>query len=138
MSNNQVEGMMDTTMEKIRQMVDVNSIIGDPITTGDGTTIIPISKVTYGFAAGGSDLPAKKDSSKDLFGGGSGAGITISPVAFLTVCKGDIKLLQIETFNNTADRIVGMVPNIMDKFGDMRKKNSKKSEKKDSDDSFDI
>ena len=79
-----IGSLMDTTMEKIKEMIDVNTIIGEPITSPDGTLIIPVSKVIYGFAAGGSDLPTKKEN-KDCFGGGSGAGVTIQPVAFLTV-----------------------------------------------------
>lgn len=80
MSEHPIQGMMDTSMQKIKEMVDVNTIIGEPIHCPDGTMIIPVSKVTYGFASGGSDFPTKTE--KDLFGGGSGAGITISPVAF--------------------------------------------------------
>ena len=68
-----IGSLMDTTMEKIKEMIDVNTIIGEPITSPDGTLIIPVSKVSYGFAAGGSDLPTKKEN-KDCFGGGSGAG----------------------------------------------------------------
>ena len=75
-----IGSLMDTTMEKIKEMIDVNTIIGEPITSPDGTLIIPVSKVSYGFAAGGSDLPTKKEN-KDCFGGGSGAGVTIQPVA---------------------------------------------------------
>ena len=70
-----IGNLMDTTMNKIKEMVDVNTIVGEPITAPDGTLIIPVSKVTYGFAAGGSDLPTKKEN-KDCFGGGSGAGVT--------------------------------------------------------------
>ena len=75
-----IGNLMDTTMNKIKEMVDVNTIVGEPITAPDGTLIIPVSKVTYGFAAGGSDLPTKKEN-KDCFGGGSGAGVTI-PVSY--------------------------------------------------------
>ena len=117
-----INGLMDTTMKKIKEMIDVNTIIGDPITTPDGTTIIPVSKVSYGFASGGSDLPTKKDN-KDCFGGGSGAGVTINPVAFLYVCKGNVKLIPIEKYDGAVDRIVGMVPEVLDKVSDMFKKN---------------
>ena len=88
-----IGSLMDTTMEKIKEMIDVNTIIGEPITSPDGTLIIPVSKVSYGFAAGGSDLPTKKEN-KDCFGGGSGAGVTIQPVAFLTVYQGDVRLVS--------------------------------------------
>ena len=79
MSDHPIKDMMGITMEKIKEMVDVNTIIGEPIVLADGTTIIPISKVSFGFASGGSDLPAKVE---NLFGGGTGAGVTIQPIAF--------------------------------------------------------
>lgn len=109
-----IGNLMDTTMNKIKEMVDVNTIIGEPITSPDGTLIIPVSKVSYGFAAGGSDLPTKKEN-KDCFGGGSGAGVTIQPVAFLTVYKGDVKLVPVEKYDGAADRVVGMIPDVIDK-----------------------
>ncbi len=121
MSDHPINSLMDTTMKKIKEMIDVNTIIGDPITTPDGTTIIPVSKVSYGFASGGSDLPTKKDN-KDCFGGGSGAGVTINPVAFLTITKGNVKLIPIEKYDGAVDRIVGMVPEVIDKVADMIKK----------------
>ncbi len=131
MSENKVEGMMGVTMDKIRDMIDVNTIIGNPITTNDGTTIIPVSKVTYGFASGGSDFPNKKFEQKDLFGGGSGAGITISPVAFLVINKDDIKLLQVESFNGAIDRIIALTPDIVNKITSaIKKRKEKKSESK--------
>ncbi len=121
MSDHPINSLMDTTMKKIKEMIDVNTIIGDPITTPDGTTIIPVSKVSYGFASGGSDLPTKKDN-KDCFGGGSGAGVTINPVAFLSITKGNVKLIPIEKYDGAVDRIVGMVPEVIDKVADMIKK----------------
>ena len=123
MSEHPIQGMMDTSMQKIKEMVDVNTIIGEPIHCPDGTMIIPVSKVTYGFASGGSDFPTKTE--KDLFGGGSGAGITISPVAFLTISNGEVKLLPIAPANNTADRIVEMVPAVVDKVSALFKKEKK-------------
>ena len=75
MSDNQVNNLLGVTMDKIKQMVDVNTVIGDPVTTPDGTTVIPVSRVSYGFASGGSDLPSKAQPSAGLFAGGSGAGI---------------------------------------------------------------
>ena len=129
MSEHPIEGMMSTTLEKIKQMVDVNSIVGDPITSPDGTIIIPISKVSYGFASGGSDIPTKAQPAKDLFGGGTGAGITINPVAFITISNGNVKLLQIDPYNSSADRVVGMVPDMVDKISSLfsKKKEEKKS-----------
>ena len=101
MGNHPIDGMLGTTMEKIKEMVDVDSVIGKPITTPDGTTVIPISKVSYGFASGGSDFPAKSQPAKDFFGGGAGAGITITPIAFLSICNADVKLIQVEPFEET-------------------------------------
>lgn len=116
MSEHPIEGLMGITMQKIKEMVDVNTIIGDPVITPDGTTIIPVSKVSFGFASGGSDLPTKDP--KQTFGGGGGAGITLQPLAFLVVKDGDVKLLQIATASNTADKVVNSVPEIIDKISD--------------------
>ena len=123
-----IEGVMSTTMQKIKEMVDVNTIIGDPVTTPDGTTIIPVSKVTFGFASGGSDLPTS--SPKQTFAGGGGAGVTIQPLAFLVVHQGDVKLLQIATSSNTADKIVNAVPDVIDKISDAIAKGKESSVKK--------
>lgn len=122
-----IEGVMSTTMQKIKEMVDVNTIIGNPITTPDGTTIIPVSKVSFGFASGGSDLPTANP--KQTFGGGGGAGITLQPIAFLVVHEGNVRLLQIATASNTADKVVNAVPDIIDKVSDILSK-SKEKEKK--------
>lgn len=132
MVENKLEGMMGVTMDKIRDMIDVDTIIGNTITTPDGVTIIPVSKVTYGFAAGGSDFASKNSSSKELFGGGNGAGITISPVAFLVITKDEVKLLHVESFNGAIDRIIAMTPDIISKINNAIKKHKeKKAESKD-------
>ena len=129
-----IQGMMGTAMQKIREMIDVNTIIGDPITTPDGTVIIPVSKVSFGFGSGGSDWP-NKNTAKDLFGGGAGAGISINPLAFLVVSNGDVKLLQMSFSSNTADKMVNMVPDVIDKISGLVSGSSKKDakEKKDKD-----
>lgn len=116
MAEHPIEGLMGVTMQKIKEMVDVNTIIGEPVITPDGTTIIPVSKVSFGFASGGSDLPTNQP--KQTFGGGGGAGITLQPLAFLVVKDGDVKLLQIATASNTADKVVNSVPDIIDKISD--------------------
>lgn len=121
MAEHPIQGLMGVTMQKIKEMVDVNTIVGNPITTPDGTTIIPVSKVTFGFASGGSDLPTKDP--KETFGGGSGAGVTLQPLGFLVVKEGDVKLLQLATSSNTADKIVNSVPDIIDKVSDALSKN---------------
>lgn len=120
-----IQGLMDTTMDKIKQMVDVNTIVGTPITTPDGTTIVPVSKVSYGFASGGSDIPSKNAINKQVFGGGSGAGISITPIAFIAVHNGETKVLGINSSNNTADRVVNMVPELVDKISALFKKDKK-------------
>ena len=121
-----IGSLMDTTMEKIKEMIDVNTIIGEPITSPDGTLIIPVSKVSYGFAAGGSDLPPKKEN-KDCFGGGSGAGVTIQPVAFLTVYQGDVRLVSVDREEGTADKLVNMIPDVLKKVKGVFKKDKSES-----------
>ena len=110
---NPLSEVLDTSLEKLKKLVDVNTIIGEAITTADGTTIIPVSKVSFGFATGGSELPTAKPNTP--FGGGSGGGVTIQPLAFLVISKGNVQLLQMQTADNTADRIVNMVPGVIDK-----------------------
>jgi len=110
--------MLDSTIAKIREMVDVNSVIGDPITTPDGVTIIPISKVSVGFGGGGSDFVAKNGNQQDNpFGGGVGAGVKVTPIAFLIVKEGNVRMLPVAApANTTADRLVEMVPDTLDKI----------------------
>ncbi len=118
MRDQSASGILATAIDKIKEMVDCQTIIGDPIDTGDGIKIIPISKVTYGFASGGSDFPTK--STKELFGGGGGAGVTISPVAFLVIKDGDVSVKYIsEGVENSAERIIGMVPDVVNKVSDV-------------------
>ena len=115
------------TMEQIRGMVDANTIVGQPIQCEGGTTVIPISKVSFGFASGGSDLPTKV--AKDMFGGGGGAGVNITPVAFLVIMPGDVKLLQLSVNASTPNAIINMVPDVMDKItGFLAGKQSKKDD----------
>ena len=125
--NNNVEGLMGVSVDKIRELVDANTVVGTPIAVGEGVTIIPVSKVSYGFASGGSDLPSK--SSSDLFGGGAGAGINITPVAFLTIKDGEINLLPVVAKPDTVDRLVSLVPDAVNKISELTKK--KKDEKED-------
>lgn len=119
MSDHPIEGLMSTTMTKIREMVDVNTVIGDPVTSPDGTVIIPVSKVSFGFAAGGSDFPTKTPQPKGIFGGGSGAGISIQPLAFLVISNGEVKILQMDNSRDSADRMVALVPEVIDKIVDL-------------------
>ena len=117
-----IEGLMATTLENIKKMVDVDTIIGNPITTESGVTIIPVSKLSYGFASGGSDFGKQQ---KDLFGGGSGAGISVIPQAFLVINGQEVKLLQLSPNDTAADKAVNMIPDILDSVSGMLKKGSK-------------
>lgn len=116
MSDNKVNELMDVTMDKIKKMVDVNTVIGDPITTPDGTTVIPISRVSYGFASGGSDLPSKSQPASGLFAGGSGASVSVAPIAFLAISNGNVRVLQIEPYVSPVDRALEKVPEVVDKI----------------------
>lgn len=117
MSQN-LPNMLENTIAKIREMVDVNSVIGDPITTADGVTIIPVSKVSVGFGGGGSDFVSKNvNHQENPFGGGVGAGVKVTPVAFLIIKEGNVRMLPVATpANTTADRLVEMVPDTLDKI----------------------
>ncbi len=120
--NNNVEGLMGVSVEKIRDLVDANTVVGTPIQMGDGITLIPVSKISYGFASGGSDLPTQK--AGDLFGGGAGAGIHITPVAFLTVKNGEINLLPVVSKPDSMDRLLSMIPDAVDKLSKRKKEDS--------------
>ena len=119
MSKN-LPNMLENTIAKIREMVDVNSVIGDPITTPDGVTIIPVSKISVGVGGGGSDFVSRHPNKQDNpFGGGAGGGVKVTPVAFLVVKEGSVRVLPIPVpANTTADRIVEQVPDVLDKLAD--------------------
>lgn len=143
MNEHPIEGLMKTAMQNIKEMVDVNTILGDPVETPDGNVIVPISRVTFGFAAGGSEFdtnqPKPKEKEKDRertqeaeaasfpFGGGSGAGITIQPVAFLVVGKEQTKLLPVES-NVLVDRLLDSAPQILDKIQSLVSRNGNQTE----------
>ena len=108
--------MLENTIQKIREMVDVNSVIGEPITTPDGVTIIPVSKVSVGFGGGGSDFVNNKGG-ENPFGGGVGGGVKVTPICFLIVKDGNVRMMPVAApANTTADRIVEMVPDTLDKL----------------------
>lgn len=113
MANN-VEGLMGVSVDKIRELVDANTVIGTPMAMPDGSTLIPVSKVSYGFASGGSDLPSK--SADGLFGGGAGAGINIVPVAMIVMKDGSTNILPIVAHPDTMDRLVSLIPDMVDKL----------------------
>lgn len=130
MENGNIGNLMDITMTKIREMIDVNTIVGTPITTPDGITIIPVSKVTYGFGSGGSDYPIKD---KSGFGGGSGAGVKLEPIGFLVVKDGNVRMINITPpAANTVDRVIEKAPELVDLVEElMDKRRQEKKDKKD-------
>lgn len=127
MAENNLQGVLGVSMDKIREMVDVNTVIGEPIHTPDGTMMIPVSKVSYGFASGGSNIPNK--SQTEMFGGGSGAGINITPVAFIVVSNGNVQVLPIISKPDTNDKMVNLVPEMFDKITSLFTKKKQKTEK---------
>ena len=125
MAEHPIQGLMNVTMDKIRQMADSNTIIGKPIKTDDGTTILPVSRIYFGFASAGTDFDGKNAANKDLFGGGSGAGVNIQPVAFLVVKDGCVRTIQLSDGSNTIDRALTMLPELVDKVSALLKKEEK-------------
>lgn len=131
MNEHPIGEMMETVMGKIREMADVSAVVGDPIKTADGITVIPISKLSFGFASGGSDFTGKHQQSgqKNPFGGGAGAGVKITPMAFMVVKDGSVRLMTIEPpATTTLDRVVESAPEIIDKVKELLKKEAKKKE----------
>ena len=118
MEKNSIGELMDKTMTRIREMVDVNTIVGSPITTVDGITLIPASKGSFGFAAGGSDFQTKngKDGQPNPFGGGSGAGVKIEPVSFLVIRDGSVRMIGANAQEqNSVEKFIDAMPDIIDK-----------------------
>ena len=127
-----LEGLMQTSMEKIRELVDVNTIIGDPVTSPDGTVIIPISKVSFGFVSGGSDIPSSVP--KEVFAGGSGAGVTIKPQAFIIIKRdGDVELKELGAKESPVDSLIEGVPGIVSKVKELFGKKGADDEDEDED-----
>ena len=129
MSQN-LPNMLENTIAKIREMVDVNSVIGSPITTPDGVTIIPVSKGSGGGGGGGSEFSNKNPNAELPFGGGVGGGVKVNPIAFLIVKDGNVRMLPVASApNTTSERIVEMVPDLLDKISALLdKKNAEKAE----------
>jgi sporulation protein YtfJ len=123
-----VKELIEASLGKIHELSDADTVIGNPINGGSGITIIPVSKVSYGFAAGGSDLPTKTE--KTYFGGASGGGITILPLAFIVINGADVKLLQI-TEESGAAGAIAMIPELITKIKALFKKDKKKEEQND-------
>ena len=139
MSEHPIESLMMTTMSSIQSMVDVNTIIGEPIESQSGITIIPISKVCFGFAAGGSEFSGetlkeynRKDKDEEIeyklpFGGGAGAGVSIHPVAFLVIQDNNVKLMSVD-HDSCIDKLLDYVPDLIQKMNDMFNKNIQQKE----------
>lgn len=126
MKQQSASGILGTSIEKIKDLVDVSTIIGDPIKISETLQIIPVSKVTYGFASGGTDFPSKNNA--ELFGGGGGAGITITPVAFLVVNNGSVTVRYLNAAEGSVERAIGMIPDVVDKASEVITKLVKKGE----------
>lgn len=127
--NTKIEGLVKTALEKVHELAECETVVGKPIVTADGTTIIPVSKISVGFASGGSDLPTK--TTKETFGGGSGGGVTITPVAFIAVYQGEAKLMQLTANAPKENAVIDMVPQVIDKitsFIDKKKDSSDDAE----------
>jgi sporulation protein YtfJ len=129
MSQN-LPNMLENTIAKIREMVDVSSVIGDPITTPDGVTIIPVSKVSVGFGGAGSDYVSKNmNKHENPFGGGAGGGMKIVPIGFLIVKEGSVRMLPVAAPANTStDRLVEQIPDTLDKIVSFIDSRTKKNE----------
>ncbi len=137
MGNHPIESLMKTAMESIQQIVDVNTIVGDPVETPDGSVIIPISRVSCGFAAGGSEFAPSEDSKENAntggtapplpFGGGAGAGVSVQPVGFLVVGNGTTRFLPVDS-NVVVDRLIDTVPDLLDRISGMFQKKKKISD----------
>lgn len=117
-----IENIMTTTMENIKEMIDVNTVVGQPVLSNDGSTIIPISRVSFGFVVGGGDYaseePKKPSSESDKdketpFAGGSGAGVTVQPMGFLVINKDQIKMIPAQYYATTVDRVIELVPQLL-------------------------
>lgn len=128
MSDHPIEGLMKTAMESIKEMTDVNTVVGEAVEAPDGTVIIPVSRVSCGFAAGGSEFSSKTEKKENAslpFGGGSGAGMSVQPVGFLVVGQGQVRLLPISGYNAYLERLVDMTPQVIDRvqgmFSNMKK-----------------
>jgi sporulation protein YtfJ len=120
MAEHPIQGLMGVTIDKIREMVDTSTIIGDPIRVDAATTIIPVSRVTFGFASGGSDVAPKSE--KQMFGGGTGAGVSVTPVAFLVISGGNVRTVQLIEKVTAVDNAIAALPELVDKITAMVKK----------------
>ncbi|WP_027409646.1 GerW family sporulation protein [Anoxybacteroides tepidamans] len=147
MSNHPIQGLMTTAMENLKQMIDVNTIIGDPVETPDGSVILTVSKVGFGFAAGGSEFMVEgkpnganvasvnhvngHSNAEHPFGGGSGGGVSITPIAFLVVNSSGVKLLHLDESTHLYEKILDFAPQVIERIQNALKKNKENGERKD-------
>ena len=117
-----IQGLMTTAMQNLKHIIDVNTIIGDPIQSPDGSVILTVSKVSFGFAAGGSEFGKIENNNHHPFGGGSGGGVSINPVAFLVVNSEGVKVLHLDKQTHILDKIVELAPQAVDKVKEMMSK----------------
>lgn len=122
MSESKIKGILDTTMEKLRGMIDAEVVTGNPIEVGN-ITLIPVSRVSFGLATGGSDFPSKTGA--ELFGGGGGAGVTVVPVAFIVISGDNVKMMPIYNELTTVEKAISMTPEIIEKAKELFAKNEK-------------
>lgn len=130
-TNHPIIDLMSTTMQKIREVVDANTIVGQPITTPEGITLIPVSKLSFGFASGGSDYVSKnhKPGEVNPFGGGSGASVKIAPVAFLIIKGDSVRVMSVDSNGmSSLDRLINTVPEVVDKVTDFLEKQKEDKE----------
>lgn len=127
MAEHPIQKLMTTAMENLKALVDVNTIIGEPIQSPDGSVILTVSKVGFGFAAGGSEF-GKENGGKLPFGGGSGGGVSITPIAFLVVNGKGIKVLHLDENTHLIDKVIDMAPQAVEKIQDMLKKNKQNAD----------
>ena len=128
-----VESLMRTTMENIKNMIDVNTVIGDAVQTNDGSVIVPVSKVSFAFIAGGGEYGGsadkEEDASKFPFAGGSGAGVTVQPIGFLATSNGQLRVIPVK-YGSALDRVVDMVPNLINNMENLMNKHKNQEEEK--------
>ncbi len=126
MNEHPITELMQSTIQKIKELANSETIVGEPIKVSDTTVILPVSKVSVGFASGGSDFPSKNNA--ELFGGGGGAGITVTPKAFLVVENGNVRLLQLAKDGESIDRLCNMIPDAVTQITSLFKKEEKEEE----------
>ncbi|WP_100405115.1 GerW family sporulation protein [Bacillus solitudinis] len=127
MSEHPIQGLMKTAMENLKEMVDVNTIVGDPVETPDGSVIMPVSKVGFGFAAGGSEFVMEHESKSEdehPFGGGSGGGVSITPIAFLVVNSQGVNMVHLDSNTHLYEKLLDFAPQVVDKIQQMIGANS--------------